>query len=145
MKRCWRHRLSALLLSLATLCVLVSSGAAARYSQRTTMHGRATRPINVGMIALVANPQKYNGKRVRVVGFLCIRYESDALYVHKEDYRRGLGFNALGLRLSPSQRQRYKNLSLHYVLVEGVVHPSKSPDAYWGGEMDHITRLERWP
>jgi hypothetical protein len=144
MKTGWNCGLFALLLSLAVLCLPVSSGSAARYAQRTATPARAAEPIDVGMVALVANPQRYDGKRVRVVGFLYIRYES-GIFIHKEDCRYGLTFNALELRLSPSQRQRYKNLSFHYVLIEGVVHPSKSPGAEWGGEMGDITRLEPWP
>jgi hypothetical protein len=41
------------------------------------------------MIQLIANPQAWDGKHVRVIGFLRLEFEGDALYLHREDLRTG--------------------------------------------------------
>src|SRR5580704_15463974 len=80
------------------------------------------KPIGVGMVALVANPQRYEGKITRTVGFLCVEFEGNALYVHDEDYRHGLSKNSMALRLSDSQSKQFKSLSLRYVIIEATAY-----------------------
>lgn len=103
-------------------------------------------PIDVGMVALIAVPERYDGRFVRTHGFLCIEFEGNALYLHEEDYRHRLTKNSFALRLSNSQRQQFKSLSLKYVVIEGTVY-AKGPEQRdsWGGAIGNITRLEAWP
>jgi len=107
---------------------------------------RDKQPIDVGMVALVASPERYEGKSIRTHGFLCIEFEGDAVYLHKEDYRFGLSKNSLALRLSKAQREQFKSLSLKYVVIEGTMYAKglEATDA-WSGAIDKITRLEVWP
>ena len=105
-----------------------------------------TKPVGVGMVALLATPQRYEGKIVRTVGFMCVEFENDALYLHEEDYRHGLHKNSLALRLSESQRKQFKGLSLKYVLIEGTVYANGPEQTdLWSGAIGNITRLEVWP
>lgn len=105
-----------------------------------------TKPIGVGMVALLATPQKYEGKIVRTIGFMCVEFENDALYLHEEDYRHGLHKNSFALRLSESQRKEFKELSLKYVLIEGTVYANAPEQTdLWSGAIGNITRLEVWP
>jgi len=98
------------------------------------------------MVALVAVPERYDGKFVRTHGFLSIEFEGDALYLHEEDYRHGLTKNSLALRLSKSQRQQFKSLSLKYVVIEGTVYARGLEQTdMWSGALGNITRLEIWP
>lgn len=98
------------------------------------------------MVALVADPDRYDGKFVRTHGFLCIEFEGDAIYLHEEDYRRGLSKNSLALRLTKSQREKFKTLSLHYVVIEGTVYAKGLEQTdVWSGAIGNITRLELWP
>lgn len=103
------------------------------------------KPVGVGMVALVANPQKYEGKVIRTVGFLLVEFESDALFVHEEDCRHGLTQNSMALRLSQAQRKQFKNLSGHYVIIEATVH-ANGPEAgaMWAGALGEITRVDAW-
>src|SRR5260370_39178916 len=70
------------------------------------------KPINVGMVRLLANPQEYDSKFIRTIGFVCLEYEGDALYLHEEDYRYQNYKNALALRVSESQPKQFKRLTL---------------------------------
>jgi hypothetical protein len=101
--------------------------------------------VNVSMISLLASPEKYDGVTIRTFGFIVIQLDSDAIYLHQEDYRYGLYKNSYSVDLSEAQREKFKNLNLKYVLIEGTVH-TKSPDATYmcSGTIASITRLEAW-
>lgn len=102
-------------------------------------------PLNVGMVTLLANPERFDGTLIRTHGFVFIQPDSDAIYLHEDDYRYGLTKNAFALDLSEAQRKQFKKLSLKYVLIEGTMH-SKSPDATYSysGTIVNVTRLEAW-
>jgi hypothetical protein len=101
-------------------------------------------PINAGMAALVADPQRYEGKFIRTIGFMCLEYEGDALYLHEEDYRYGVYKNAFALRLSEAQRKQFKSLSLKHVIIEGTVYANGPERWDYAGAIGNITRLEIW-
>lgn len=58
--------------------------------------------VDVSPYLLVANPEIYNGRRVRTTGILRIEYEGSALYVDMESYINRLSLNALALHFNPS-------------------------------------------
>jgi hypothetical protein len=113
--------------------------------------GAATRnhrePINVGMIALLASPQKYNGKVIRTVGFLHIGRirEDDSLWLHEEDGRFFLYQNSFALDLSDDQRKQFLHLNHTYVLLAGTLH-SEGPESTKmnSGIISKITQLDGW-
>ena len=75
---------------------------------------------NVSIIRLIASPEKYDGKRVTVRGFLRLVFEGDALYLHREDYERSLVTNSIYVSLSDSQLNAFKKFDRQYVVVSGV-------------------------
>jgi hypothetical protein len=101
-------------------------------------------PLNAGMVALVADPQKYDGKLIQTIGFMCLEYEGDALYLHEDDFRYGIYKNAFVLRLSQAQRNQFKNLSPGYVIIDGTVYANGPERWDYAGAIGKITRLERW-
>ena len=42
-------------------------------------------PIDVSLIQLIANPNEYHGKFVRLIGFCRLEFEGDALFLHREE------------------------------------------------------------
>ena len=52
-------------------------------------------PQDVSIVQLLATPEKFDGKLVRVIGFLCLAFEGDAVYLHREDFDHSLTQNAL--------------------------------------------------
>lgn len=146
MRQAVPFRSSRWLVSLVALFLLALTGNAVPFPQQTGESSDVPEPVDVGMVALIAAPERYEGKFIRTHGFLCIEFEGDALYLHKEDYRYALTKNSLALRLSKSQREKFKSLSLKYVLIEGTVY-AKGLEArdVWSGAIGKITRLEVWP
>ena len=100
------------------------------------------KPINVGMVALLAEPQSYDGKFIRTFGFMCLEYEGDALYLHEEDYRYQNYKNAVWLRVAEAQRKQFKSLSLKHVLIEGTMYANGLESSEYAGAIGNITRLE---
>ena len=100
------------------------------------------KPIDVGMVALLAEPQRYDGKFIRTIGFACIEFEGDALYLHVEDYRYQNDGNALALRLAEAQRKQFKSLSLRHVLVEGTMYANGPEVPDYAGAIGNITRFD---
>ena len=49
---------------------------------------------NVSLVKLIANPEKYNGKRIQVIGYLHLEFEGNAIYLHEEDFKRRISANS---------------------------------------------------
>ncbi|HUJ30986.1 MAG TPA: hypothetical protein VLY23_06870 [Candidatus Acidoferrum sp.] len=98
------------------------------------------------MASLLGDPERYNGKFVRTVGFLCVEFEGNAVYLHEEDYAHGLTGNAFRLGLSQSQAKQFKGLTLKYALIEGTVsaHPPDQTHT-WAGDIESVRHVEAWP
>ena len=103
----------------------------------------AAEPTDVGMIQLLAQPEKYHGKFIRVQGFLRLEFEGNALYLHREDYAHGLTNNGVwvDMLLSPE----HMKLNMHYVLIEGVFNAKdRGHLGLWSGTIEKITRAIPW-
>lgn len=126
--------------------LLILSGYSSSSQGQAQQHSDSAPPFSVGMVTLLANPQKYEGKVVRTIGFLCIEFEGDALYLHEEDYRHGLHKNSFALRLPESQQKKFKRSNLKYVVIEGTIYANGPEQTdMWSGAIGDITRLETWP
>src|SRR6188472_601053 len=60
-------------------------------------HPPSTGLIRTSIVSLLATPERYAGKTVRVHGFVRLEFEGDAIYLHKEDFDQRLTSNAIWL------------------------------------------------
>ena len=101
-------------------------------------------PMDISLIGLIAAPKDFDGKQVRLIGFLRLEFEGNAIYLHKEDYLRGITKNGLWLELGANSRKP-ANLSDQYVIVEGVFSARDHGHMdLWSGSIHDITRLDPW-
>jgi hypothetical protein len=107
---------------------------------------KADQPLDVSMIQLLANPEKFDGKHIRIIGFLRIEFEGNALYFHREDYQIGLLKNAIWVDVTPEMEKQSSKLNMQYVLLEGIFSASEKGhmDAF-SGSIGHINRAMPWP
>lgn len=106
---------------------------------------KARSPLDVSMIQLIANPQQFNGRQVRLIAYLRLEFEGDALYLHREDFTRGMTSNALWIALDDKQLKASRTLNNGYVLVEGVFSSTdKGHLGMFSGAIDQVTRLQAW-
>ena len=71
---------------------------------------------SVSMIELIANPEKFDGKRVFVNGFVHFEFEGNGLYFHEEDYHNDLRQNGLTLSVTPAQEKQYAGCESKYCI-----------------------------
>ncbi len=101
---------------------------------------------DVTMIQLIAAPEKYDGKLVRVIGVGNLDFEDNCLSLDMEDYKHFLGneiWLELGERSVPyEEAQKYNG---QYVIVEGFF--DKNEKGHFGmfkGTIKDISRYEPW-
>jgi len=100
---------------------------------------------NVSMIQLIATPEKFDGKFARVIGFLNLEFEGDALYLHREDLVQGLD-NCVWVHRTDVMERDQKKLNRHYVVIEGIFDAQDHGHmGMFGGAIKDITRIENWP
>jgi hypothetical protein len=115
-----------------------------------TIGGRAAEAAemaeDVSMVQLIATPEKFDGKFVRVFGFLNLAFEGDSLYLHREDVLQNLVRNGVWVDRTEAMTRDEKKLNGHYVLIEAVFDAqSHGHMGLFGGTLRNITRIETWP
>ena len=96
-------------------------------------------PPSVSIIQLLATPERYEGRLVRVQGVAHFAFEESALYLHREDADCMNSSN--GVWLDSDARA---DLSDKFVIVEGrFTAKDHGHLGAWPGEIQDVTRLER--
>lgn len=96
--------------------------------------------FNVSLVQLLVQPERFQGKRVRLIGYAAFEFEQSAVFLHKEDSDVFNTSNALWIQAGlPTPVGHY------WILVEGVFDSTVTGHlgAYPGGLRD-VTRLVRW-
>jgi hypothetical protein len=109
------------------------------------------RTESVSLIRLIANPERYHGKKVRVIGFARLQFEGSGVYVHEDDYRHGITRNGLWLGSFASRqgRQPTDPISIKgndkYAIVEGTFDMNNHGHrGMWSGAITNVTRFQLW-
>lgn len=102
--------------------------------------------LEVSMVELIASPEKFDGSRVRVIGFLKLEFEGDALYLHKDDYTHSLLRNGLWADLDEKKLSKKATCrSGKYALVEAkFIAKNRGHMGLWSGALEEIARCEIW-
>jgi hypothetical protein len=109
-----------------------------RYSQNPGYY-------TVSMIKLIANPEKYDGKRIQVIGYLNLEFEGDALYLHQTDFLESITKNGLWVDLDQLKFKNSSACNKKYVIIEGVFDAAHMGHmSLWSGILKDITRLDLW-
>jgi hypothetical protein len=113
-------------------------------------------PIHVSLIQLIADPAAYDGKLVRVEGYLHDKFEDSALYLSKEQADFLIGYNAVWVNYvdkNLSLQGGIKNPQRQYfdcrnVLLEGIFDKKgHGHRGMFSGELKAVNRvleLTRW-
>jgi hypothetical protein len=104
-------------------------------------------PLSVSLVQLIAAPNDFNGKYVRVQGFVCIEHEGTAIYLHREDWEHMLTRNGLWLAANETtpEGSREEAVNGRYALIEGrFVAEKKGHRGLWSGSIEEITRMQPW-
>lgn len=135
-----KGRFTIALLALLPLAVFGRRDAKAQIS--STLNHVNQNAVSVSLLTLIANPTQYEGKVVRVIGFVQLEFEGNAIFLHEEDFRRAITENGLWLDV-PAGFRGYESGS--YAIVEGVfTSKAHGHMGLFSGEIQHVTRLQPW-
>ena len=100
---------------------------------------------DVSMVQLIANPQQFDGKPIRLIAYLNLEFEGDALYLHREDFDKAIASNAVWISIEDRQASSAKKLSGGYVLVEGTFNAKyRGHFGMFSGSVQRVTRIQSW-
>lgn len=102
-------------------------------------------PVDVTMVQLIANSEKFDGRLVRVIGFLRLEFEGNVLYLHREDYENAILGDGVWVDTTAEVMKQSKTLNMQYVLIEGTFSSSdRGHMGMWSGAIKKIRRAELW-
>lgn len=103
-------------------------------------------PTGLSLVQLIGNPDKYDGKFVRVEGFLRLEFEGNALYLHQEDDEHTLTKNAIWVDASPDMMKKRDRLNKKYVLLEGTFDAKDHGHmGFFAGSLHAVRRADALP
>lgn len=117
-------------------------------SQEATKFGSANQNVlEVSIINLIATPDIYDGKLVRVEGIAGLTFEGDGIFLSTEDYKHDILKNGLRINLNyevlKAKRNMLERFNGKYVLVEGIFNKNdKGHNRIYSGSIDSINRYE---
>jgi hypothetical protein len=92
------------------------------------------------MTQLLARPELFDGRAIRVVGFLHLEFEGDQLYLSHESWQHALGAESVWIEAPPGPELRHG-----YAIVEGIFDArSLGHMGVSSGTIRHVTRLQPW-
>jgi hypothetical protein len=104
-----------------------------------------TEPLHLSLIQLIANPEKYDGKQVAVIGFLHLEFEGNALYLSQEDFLHGITRNANWVDVTPDISKDAQVLNNNYVALLGAFDTSgHGHEGAFSGRLTKISRAAKW-
>jgi hypothetical protein len=100
---------------------------------------------SVSIIQLIARPEQFDGRRVRLIGYLWLEFEGNAIYLAEADQKHGLTKNGLWVGFARGTLEPGRAYSGHYVLIEGTFRAgSHGHMGLWSGTIENITRATVW-
>lgn len=102
-------------------------------------------PKDVSMVQLIADPKRFDGQTVRVIGYLNLEFEGNAVYLHREDFERSILQNGIWIELTEAQQKSSTKFNNGYVLVEGTFSASEKGHLdIWPGSLQRVSRVSNW-
>src|SRR5436190_13567225 len=106
----------------------------------------AAEALDVSIIQLIAHPNDYDSKVVRLTGFVRLEFEGTGVYLHEDDCRYHITKNGLWLKVSDEIMKNKREFNLKYVLLEGTFNAEdRGHMGAWNGSIEKITRFVTWP
>lgn len=98
---------------------------------------------DVSIISLIANPEKYYGKRVTVRGYMITEFEGTAIYLSREDFDNKIYKNSIFLLIGKGSDYQYYNKE--YVGLDGTFIKGNGHMGLFSGmlkDISYITKRE---
>ena len=101
------------------------------------------------LVELIARPEAFDGKRVRVIGFVNFEFEGNGIYLSELDWRNSIYKNGLWIdppaRFETDSGSSASTPNQRYVLVEATFRAGRAGHfGMWSGTLERVTRLQPW-
>jgi len=126
-------------LKVIAFVVLLSSVVRVAVAQEKTSEASNSHPVSI--VSLLTRPATGQPQHVTVAGFLVLDFESEALYLHKEDYDHRLTSNAIRVAITEEQREKYKAFAKKYVWLDAYFVKRKNSSDYFVGALFDIKEI----
>ena len=100
-------------------------------------------PQSVSIVQLIATPERFDGKRVKFIGFVHMELESSEVYLHREDSEHRLVSNGVYVDLREEWAKHHTALNDRYVLLEGTFRAQGGGKV--SGALVDVTGADVWP
>lgn len=98
---------------------------------------------NVSIINLVATPDIYHKKKIRLIGFVTVEFERTVVFLSRTDAEHSINKNGVWIDLEITDK--HKEFHNHYCLVEGIFDmDSRGHGHMYSGSIREIKRIEIW-
>lgn len=137
---CEGGRMNCKTICVAVLLLVLDRGCVVGTSQES----KEEKPLTVSLISVIANPEKFDGRRLRVIGVLDYGGGLDGsvcLYISEPDARNGVMPNCISLDQSVDRSDKrlgkyvILNATFHYIGRQGLEYLS----------FKQIAEMELWP
>jgi hypothetical protein len=98
--------------------------------------------VAVSLLSLIATPEAYEGKYVRVWGYAEVSEEYFILYLHNEDYRQGLTKNGLWVEVTLPRNRYREKYHKRYVLIDGIFRAKPGNWGMCSGTLEKVKMME---
>src|SRR6266550_8819901 len=102
------------------------------------------------LLELIARPELYDGRRVRIIGFINFELEGNAIFLSSEDWKHAVLRN--GLWVDPPAAFKSdsgptpKQPNRRYVIIEGTFNARNTGHmGLFSGAIERVTRLDSLP
>lgn len=98
--------------------------------------------VNTSMTSVIADPHKYSGQAINIVGYLYLTQQVGVICAYKDDFLFGNGKNCFNLDSRSVHNDGWKELSEKYVNLSGTYQALK--DGYYSatnGMIRNVLRL----
>jgi hypothetical protein len=99
---------------------------------------------HVSLVQLIADPDRYDGKLVNVIGFLRLEFEGNILYLGEADYSNSIPENGIWINVTKQMIADKEDLNNRYVQILGTFSASKGGNALGSGSIQVIRKATFW-
>jgi len=102
-------------------------------------------PVMVSLLQILANPAQHHGKEVQFVAYLNLEFESDTLWLHREDRANAILGNSIWVAATPEMEKEKSAINRKYVLIRGVFNANMHGHlGMHAGTLTKITKCVFW-
>lgn len=87
--------------------------------------GASAQAPSASIVELIANPDSFNGKSVRIQGVINIGFENNSIYLSKEHWKHSITSCGIWMEIESKLAEERKWGNGKYFLIEGIFHADR--------------------